>query len=416
MAGETLDTLTFLTKTVYEDPQDQVDKTTVLNTVLAKTVAKGLTGLTAQFPIRTAFSEATSYQPESGTLPNPGNIGGSIANLYPMYRYGTVQLTGPAAAQVNDGEGAYVDAMEDEITSMLTNMGLELNRVNFNDGSGAMGQVGSTGGAGPYTITLAAGSNVYVFRQNMKLSAASARTGGTARAGTMTVQAVDYNTGILTVDSLATGLAADDWLFNANSAANAASGGYLEAMGLLGIVDDGSYVNTLQGVNRSTTPIWKASVFGTLGASAALSLPLIRKAFSRSGAMGGKVDYLVSTPGVRDQYVGLIEPDRRYDPTEAIDGGFDAVAYTNAGRKVMWIVDKDAPRGVIFGIELAQLQRFEWKRLQWDEESGSIWKQGLGPSVGTYSDAYWAMVKAYENLGVRRCNSHFRIQGLTDDE
>lgn len=418
MAGATISALAYLTKTVYEEPQNQIDTQTVLLSLLKKARSKeNLTGNLVQFPVRTAFAESTGYQPEGGTLPTPGVRSGTLAQLYSFYQYGTVQLSGPVAEQIRAGEGAYVSVMTDELDGMMENLGLERNRVGFNDGSGAMVQVLSTAGSGPYTITLTSTSNPYLIRPNMTLMAYSQRTGGTQRTGTMTVQAVDPSTGIITVNQLATGIVANDWLFNGNSSFNNSSGtSYLEPMGLLGIVDDGTYVTTLQGISRSTYPIWKAQRWGTVGGSAAFSTALLRQAFSRNSAMGGKVDYLISTPGVRDAYVAFIEPDRRYTDTLEIDGGFDAVAYTNSGRKVLWVVDKDAPRGVIFGVELAQLEQFEWRKLDWDDKSGDIWKQGLAPSGGAYIDGYWAMAKGYYNLGTRRSNSHFRVDGVQEVE
>jgi len=418
MAGANVAALAYLTKTVYEDPANQIDTATVLNTLCAKAKSKeNLTGNLQQFPVRIAYSEATAFQPDGGSLPTPGVRSGALSQVYPMYMYGTVQVSGPAADQIRQGDGAYVSLLQDELDGMMENLALEKNRALFNDGSGAMGQVGSTGGSGPYTITLSAGTNPYVFRQNMSLTAYTQRTGGSQRVGgPMIVQNVDYGNGILTVNTLCTSLSANDYLFNANSAFNSNSGAaFLEPMGLLGIVDDGTFVPTLQGLARSSYPIWKAQTWGTWGGSSALSLAQIRQAFSRNGAMGGKVDYMISTPGVRDAYVALIEPDRRYVDTEDIDGGFNAVAYTNAGRKVLWVVDKDGPRGVLFGITLEQLENFEWRRLDWDDRSGDIWKQGLTGS-GSYSDAYWAMAKAYWQFGTRRCNSHFRIAGIQEVE
>lgn len=415
MSGATISALSYLTKIVYEDPANQIDKTTVLTTLIAKAKSKeNLTGNYVQFPVRTAYSEATAFQPESGTLPTPGVRGGTLAQVYSMYQYGTVSLTGQVAEQIRAGEGAYVSVMQDELDGMMENLGLEKNRVLFNDGSGAIGQVGSISSD---TITLASSTNVYLFRINQQLVAYTARTGGTERTGTMTVTAVDYDLGTITVNATATSLAAGDYLFNANTAENSNSGtSFWEAMGLLGIVDDGTYVATLQGISRTTYPIWKAATFGTAGQANALTLPQLRQAFSRNMSLGGKVDYLLSTPGVRDGYVGLIEPDRRYTDTFEIDGGFDAVAYTNNGRKVAWVVDKDAPKGTLFGITLSDLENFEWRRLGWDEGNGEIWKQGLAPSGGSYIDGYWAMAKGYWNLGARRCNSHFVIRGLSDSE
>lgn len=417
MAQETLSALNFLTKIVYEDPADQIDSETVLTSLIAKARSKeNLTGLFVQFPVEIGLPESIGFQPENGPLPTPGILSGTVAQVYAMAQYGTVQVSGRAADQIRAGEGAYRTILQEILDSALKNAGLEKNRVLFNDGSGAMGQIASIGGAGPYTLTLTPGSNPWNFRVNMNLVAYSARTGGTLRAGTMVVSAVDYENGIVTVTTEATGLAANDFLFNANSAADNSSGtSYFEPMGLLGIVDDGTYVGTLQGIARATYPLWKANALGTDGAGTAFSTKQLRQAFTRSMSNGGKIDHLISSPGVRDAYVEYIEPDRRYDPSEEIDGGFTGVAYTSNGRKTMWVVDKQCPRGYIFGVELPQLENFEWARMAWDTESGgSIWKQAL--ASGAYSDSYWAYLKAYWNLGVRRCNGMFVIRGLADVE
>lgn len=413
MAGATVSLLDYLLKEYY-DPEgiaEQINNETILSKRVP-IATETFDGRRFFFAIETGYSEAVGTVPESAPLPAPGNRTGVDATVYPMFTYATVQLSGPAVEQAKSNKGAFADAMDREVNGMVTNVAMHMNRIRFNDGTGAMGQVASVAGN---VITMTQGTNMVYFRPNQVLSVITGpnRTGA-LRTGTMTVQSVDPINFNITVNAVVTGTSANDWLMLANNQQNPNTN-LFEAMGLLGVVDDGTYAATLQGVSRTSYPIWKANVLnaGTASANADLTLRLLRQAFTRARIYGkSEPDLILSTDGVRDAYIGLIEPDRRYVDTYEIDGGFEAVAYSNGGKKIDWVTDKDCPLNTVFILNTKDLRNFYVFKGRWDDTTGSIWKQAQ--VSGAYVDAYWAYWKAYWNFGAKRCNTHAVIRYVNE--
>lgn len=111
-----------------------------------------------------------------------------------------------------NSEGGITNLWRDEMASLISNLGLGWGRQIWANGGGAIARLAS-GTVGGTTLTLADPSKAYNFQPGMKLNMSDTDgTSGNVRAGSVTLAAVNYETGVLT----ATG----NWTAGITAAAN----------------------------------------------------------------------------------------------------------------------------------------------------------------------------------------------------
>jgi hypothetical protein len=127
-----------------------------------------------------------------------------------------------------------------------------------------------------------------------------------------------------------------------------------EPEGMLAGIDDGTYVSTYHNISRTTYPIMKSYVVTGVGP---LSLDALQQPLDALSIQVGKgVDFLACEHAVRRAYLALLEPDRRYTGADlsSPDGGTSAAKKptkkTITYGDIPFMVDRDAPYGMLFGI------------------------------------------------------------------
>jgi hypothetical protein len=185
-------------------------------------------------------------------------------------------------------------------------------------------------------------------------------------------------------------------------------------MGLLGIIDDGTYRNTLSNINRTTNPIFKSTVIALNGS---LSLDVIQRGIDASDEMGGS-DF--GNQGVffcgydtRREYLKLLQADRRYAGADlrSPDGGTKNAALKRGGEITYgdrpWKVSKKAPYGTLTGMIKGSITRYIHVRGEWADEDERIFRNVAG------YDKWEAFYRIYDNYHSDRPNECFRIDGIT---
>ena len=182
-----------------------------------------------------------------------------------------------------------------------------------------------------------------------------------------------------------------------------------EPMGLLGLIDDGTYVGTYYNLSRTTYPQLKSRVHASVGA---LSLDALQLNFDIAHQLGdGEIAMLAGHHSTKRAYLALLEADRRYTGSDlqAPDGGTKAAKrgqyVTFAG--VPFVDSKHAPYGMIFGIDKKDFHRYVQIDGEWANESGAILRQDTGKDTWT---AFW---RVWENYFLARPNTCFRMEGVT---
>jgi hypothetical protein len=300
-----------------------------------------------------------------------------------------------------DDRGAVMKALEVETESVTKSMRNDVNRqLACGTGVGTLAQIN---GATPtttwtldhllgiaFTTPSSIGSEVAptkYFVAGMKVdSFATAGTPTETTAGKVTT--VDSATSI--TGTTITAAADDQYLCRENA-------GAAEMMGLRGIIDDSGHLDTLQTITRATAgnAYWKASVvdYGSAAAPAILVEAYMQEAATLSEKNDGEVSFVLTTFGLRDSYVSILQSDKRFVNTTELKGGFKSIDFNGTPLTP----DKDCTPYTMYFVDKSTLELFEQSPISWANEDGSVLSR-----VANY-DAYEAFLYYYANLGVNNC-------------
>jgi hypothetical protein len=185
-----------------------------------------------------------------------------------------------------------------------------------------------------------------------------------------------------------------------------------EIMGLLGLIDDGTYVATLHNVNRTTYPMFSSKVITSVGA---LSADVLQRAIDVASEVGdGEISDLLMHHSVRRAYLALMESDRRYisgDLSKPDAGTVAAKRGSLAFGGIPITEDKYAPYGIIFAVDRSGFKRWSLVNGEWADDDGSVLiRVGTGSSA---ADQYEAFYRIWDNFSNDYPNRCARLDGVT---
>ena len=320
-------------------------------------------------------------------------------NPYGVVKYnrGRIQISGPVMKASKTDRGAMIRALESEIKGVTTDLKKDVNYQLMNYGTAVRALVNGDPGTGT-TLTLDAPGTKWMH-DGMKLDIVNP-SGGVPRAGSTDIEitTVDSETQVTVSAALDAAVADNDYVVRANSTDDA--GTSYEMMGLKGIVDDGTYVDSLHNLSRTSFPWWKCSTHAdddNGGTNRGLALALIQKSITAVEKNGGEVSMILSDHSLRDAYVTLMANDKRFVNTLTLDGGWKALEYSSGGNgSIPWVADVDMVPNTIFFLDMKHLQLMEMSGWEWMDEDGAVLSRVSG------SDAYEAVLFKYADLATDR--------------
>lgn len=374
-------------------------------------------GRHVRYPLNVGRNQGVMFTSENGHLPDAGQQEYVETQIPIRYCHGRIQLSVQVMAHSRSSKGAFKRAMDQEMRGLVRDLANHNNRTIFGYGSGVLALVNGTPSGTTVPVDSPGGVSGSVngarwLQKNMYIHFVNPSTGllrnGTARK----VTGIASNGSSITIDSAIDASVADnDYIVIAakpstNSVANTSYN--KEAMGLLGLVDDGTYVNTLHNVNRTTYPIFQSFVLPSVGP---LSADAIQRCIDVADQIGeGSIGKFIAHHSVRRAYLTLSEVDRRYmgadlkSPdvgTKAAKQG--AVTFGD----IEWLVDKDCPYGMLFGIDKSYFTRWVEKEGEWADDDGTILLRLQDV------DAYEARYRMFYNRSCDRPASCFRMDGIS---
>lgn len=394
MAAETMSTLDSVLKIDYLPViQEQMQKEIVLWNQVKKD-KENVAGKRYEFPVHAAWGESSGAIAETGTLPaTPGNedVRTSFGTVRSVYAH--TQISSKVIAATRTDKAAFVQAVDFKMKSMGDNLKKDLNFMFNSDGTGALArQVGAVAGQ---DITV---DNSLPLRVNMIVNAFDARTAGAQHNADATISNVNTTTNVVTLVGTVAAFANNDYIFK-----NTGRG--INVMGLLGIVDDGTFVGTFQNIARSGNDFWKAVVLGNSGTNRPLSLQLLQQIedqiYLRSA---GQPTMFYSNLGQRNAYLQLAISERRYVNTMEFDAGFKALEYNGKP----WFVDRDCVKNAVYLLDQSVLRFFVMKDIGWFEDDGSILHR-----TGT-NLSYNATMEGHFEMGAYQPNRNGILKDLSE--
>ena len=385
------------------------EKRVLMSRLERDTSKTDVSGRHARLPVNIRPSQAIGARADADggpSLPTPQSQTYVELIIGYAHNYGTVRVTHPVIQASRNDRGSFIRAIGSEMDGIRRDLRNDVNRQLFGDGSGVLA-ANTAVDDGSGVLTVAAGHKLKI---GMVIEAFTEKTGGSQNDGDMTVSAVNTSGTAVSVTGASTNIADNDYLFRKGNRGN-------EMMGLLGIVDDGTYASTLQGIVRGTYPEWNSTVLSNSGTARGISEDLLDNSLLQSEENSESEISLMITSSTQWRKIGqMMTPDRRYSTNMELPGGFTAISW--AGVPIVW--DRDCPRygqvshdanavdtDFLFGLDESQLALYQLADWDFDDTDGNVLHRRQDVA------AYDATLFYYGQLGTVDASKHFVIRDLS---
>ena len=412
---ETRTTLDGILKDVYTNViRDQVATYSPIQEYFEKLTDFDWDGRVVREGAIVGYNEGVGSVGEDGNLPTAGNFNPQQFQIPMKYTYASFQMTKAMMESAKSSKGGFRSATRTSFDTLIRNLKRERARMLWGNGSGILARVNGTHSPAQTTIVVDDAQGVpstvggaRFLREGMIVGFFNSSTG--AHEATRAITSVAANGLSFVVASATLTDNAEIRRMSTASGTNANESGNQEPMGLLGLIDDGTYLTTLHGLSRTTFPILKSRVQAATGA---LSLDNIQLNFDIVDQQGdANIDCMACHQSVRRAYLSLLEADRRYT-SEALSSPDGGTKVTNRKKYVTYggvniIEDKFAPYDTLFGLDKSTFQRYVQVEGEWANDDGAILSRVTG------KDTWEAFYRIFENCHSNRPNSNFRMDGIT---
>lgn len=419
-----------------------------------------VSGKNATIEMHYGRSTGTGARGDNGQLPTAGYQKYKTATVPMRYQYGRVSFSGPTIAATRDEKGSYARVVDSEITGIVKDLSMEINRQLWGCGYGVLARWVS-GGSGTEVIQKSYMGNTvggdgfgstfgakYFKENNAAVTVIDGSQSGshidvmTVDTTNIAVSAIAESTTYDTITCTNPSLSESAGTIyvrpgNAQTVGASSAAGYfrLEMMGLRGIVTDENLddiaifdgatdydtnrglnvADPLQGLDVDTYSWWKSIVdshsSGRYRGQRALTLKLMQEMFDKVEAAAGVgygPDAILTTRAIKREYLELVSTDRRYvqsNETLTLDGGFKALEFNG----VPLLAENDAIDGEMYFVTMKDLQLYRMSDYDWMDRDGAILSRISG------YDAYEAVLYRYAELGCKRRNAQGVITDLAYD-
>ena len=369
------------------------------------------------------------YVGEGRTLPTPSAEQAGFFTIPFRKSVARFQMTKESIDQAQTSRGSFVRTLSYVMDHVVENLVDIRNKAMCHYGADVLGRVDGAPGASATSIKVkdpggvAMAANVLNGSRFFQVGqiVAALRAGALVASTPLTVaqitdgaQTQPYN--YVKVAANGATLADNDILVRAGATTitDPADTSYLQPpMGLLGMIDDGTYVSDYFGVSRTTWDVAKSYVFTGVGA---LSSDIIQQGIDVAYARGrGRISKFLCEQAVRRQLIALREGDVRYSG----DFGADATKLTldaasaagKLGSTIEWgavpvLVDYNFPYGILLGFDDSTAIRYTVVPGKFEDWGGSV----LLPAGNTHVAT--GLFYIYDNFFLDAPNKCVRWDGI----
>lgn len=379
------------------------------------------------------YNEAVGARHERGFIPVPGNPTFKNGRVKLKKTLAVAQMTYDVMKQAMKSKAAFADWAEAELTKTEKALRDDLDRQAIGYGPGIICRVddgapdATLGIDAPYGLANDTKGWLPGIRRGMSLvfgpnpDGSNLRSNGEAAIVLSLDKAGNGGGGILTLDHLPSGVANDDYIFKGDDLGNAApyQGVEVEMIGLEGMVDNGSILRVFQNIDRVEFPEWQSQqIDGSAAPYSGLAKDTLFMHLNddivEQGGGDGITHLLVTRAVFRNIYVQI--------------RGFNGFGATLAPETVragtkgikIWLGDRQVevrgmPKlfpGRAFGLDSSMLRRYHLEGFEWDDMTGSIWRQvGVGQGVKDEFFAYGRTIMELGNIDPQKCG---KVSGLSE--
>ncbi len=349
-----------------------------------------------------------------GALPNAGRSAYVDFKVPMRDTYGRVGFERYVIEQSSNSKGSWQQVMPQEMRGLVEDLAFSRNRMAWSYGEGVLALVNGAQTADT-TIEVDAPGNVagsimgnrYLYGDSTSGMQVAFIDSSDAVQGTGVINSVPAAGTTVVSD---TAITCDDNAKIVLAQTPTQNSLDKEPEGILAGIDDGTYVGTYHNISRTTYPIMQSYVVSSVGT---LSLDAIQQPIDAVSIQVGKgIDFFACEHAVRRAYLVLLETDRRYTGADlsSPDGGTSA-AKKPTGKTISYgdipmCVDRDAPYGMLFGINKASWVRYVMSEGTWAADEGHVLKWVSG------YDQWTAFYYILDNFHCQKPNCNFRMEGI----
>lgn len=360
---------------------------------------------------------------EGGGPPAAGNQSHIQARAQAKKIMGRVELTPEAIADSMKSEYAFTNARKDEMNRLIDDFARREEHYLVGTGTGilatANGAVSSTTVAlqNPGGITNASFGNRFI-QPGMSIAFVNPATGQLRASSAVTVSSCAANgTSVLTTTT-ASNVSSGDYCVQAqsNTVTDILNTSYQAApTGVMGLVDDGTYLTNYFGIDRTLFPNFASYVKASTGAFSVDAIQQSADVVDQK--LNGKTTRLIMHHSTRRLYIQATDADRRYAVPATLlkpDAGTAAVKQGDLTLGEVPITTiRDFTLDSIMGLDEDDMDaiRYVSEKGKWVDEDGSILiRQGFGSSALHKFEAWYFC--RYQNV-VRNPGVCWRNDGIT---
>jgi hypothetical protein len=310
-----------------------------------------------------------------------------------------IQFSGLVSAAAQGDEESFANLVVDALDRARDRLLSDENRQFFGYGQGVMAQPAGAVASNLLSFTVA---SVQYLRKNQVVDLYQT-AGGTAITTGLRISYVDHVNSVVGFSvSVGTALTAGNVICKQNMYVNAPTDGK-EMMGLRGIVDDSTDLQTFQNIDASATREWRARRIAAGGANT--TSDLLQRLIDDVAIMspdGDEPDMLLAHTVQKRKYLDLVVPQKRFADGN-MDAGYSKISFN--GKEFTF--DKDCQTDTIYALKKDKIRKFELEAIGMGKHEGSdTFLRAINQDV---FQAYW---RHYCNYGTSSRLSHGKITGL----
>jgi hypothetical protein len=348
---------------------------------------------------------------ENGYIPEANSAKAENSRITLKKIVGSLEETAEVLKKIKRDKAAFLTWSDEQFPLFKEGLVDEMDRQLVGDGSGIRARVNEAVVANPVAVGSTLGiagfdHELMQFRRGLRLRASPNIDGSAPRATAYTVDQLDWDNNALQLNSVAD-LVDGDYLFEGDAADNSAG---KDMMGLLGLVDDGDIVQTLQNIDRNVH-LWFRSYVRDLAGADLTEFAMIQTDRQARHRGGGKVDMIVMSDEAFDAVWTEIKADRVVNDPRAYTAGRKGITMLFGGtRTVEFRTARKLPSTLVFGLQKDVFRKFLLHEFQWDDTTGSLWRQ-VTDSTGR-KDAFYAYGTAHGEIGIKSPQRCWRLEGF----
>jgi hypothetical protein len=361
---------------------------------------------------------------EGGGLPAAGQQRHIQARATAKKIIGRVELTPEAIADSSKNEFAFVSARKDEMNRLIDDFARREEHYLVGTGTGVLGLVNEASPTGNATLIMDSPGGIAntnfgnrFVQPGMVVALVNPATGALRASSAKTVVSCASSGANITISAAPSNGADNDYVVQAanESVTDILDTSFLAApMGVMGLIDDGTYVTNYFGIDRTLYPNYASYVKAATGAFSTDAIQQSADVVDQK--LNGKTSLLLMHHSTRRVYIQATDADRRYIGAATLrpDAGTAALKQGDLTLGEVPIKTiRDFALDVIMGLDEEQMDavRYVSEKGKWVDEDGSILvRQGFGSTAVHKFEAWYYM--RYQNV-VRNPGVCWRNDGIT---